>query len=37
VTVEFRRGLDDALVAAALREALGQVEARLAPDDQQAA
>jgi ParB family chromosome partitioning protein len=37
VTLECRRGLDDALVVAALRDALGQAEARLAGGDGQAA
>jgi ParB family chromosome partitioning protein len=37
VTLECRKGLDDALVVAALRDALGQAEARLSGDGGQAA
>ncbi len=37
VTVANRRGVDDALLIAALREALGQVEAAIEPGDQAAA
>jgi hypothetical protein len=37
VTVEFRKGLDDDLVVAALRDAPGQAEARRAAGDGQAA
>ena len=37
VTVEFKRGLDDSLIVAALEDALGQAKARLNAGAQEAA